>query len=68
MPTAIKQITVGDLIQELQNSPADTPVTLKNSDGENFLVVGFEVGSDNVNIIVTEDDSDDDEDGDDVPA
>ncbi|MEH2031328.1 MAG: hypothetical protein V7K67_16965 [Nostoc sp.] len=65
MPTAIKQITVGDLIQELQNSPADTPITLKNSDGENFLVVGFEVG-DSVNILITEDDGDGD--GDDEPA
>jgi hypothetical protein len=62
MTTAIKQITVGDFIQELQNSPSDTPITLKDDYGENFRVVSFEVADDRVNIIITDDDEEDSDD------
>ncbi|MEH2151052.1 hypothetical protein [Nostoc sp.] len=64
MPTAIKETTVGELIQELQNLPSDAPVTLKHSDGESFVIVGFEAGTDGVNIILSDDDSDDERDDD----
>ncbi|MEH1771578.1 hypothetical protein [Nostoc sp.] len=64
MPTAIKETTVAELIQELQNLPDDAPVTLKHSDGESFVIVGFEAGTDGVNIIVSDDDSDDESDDD----
>ncbi|MEH1765791.1 MAG: hypothetical protein V7K76_26085 [Nostoc sp.] len=50
MDTAIKEITVSDLIQELQNLPGDAPVTLKDNYGETFSIVGFEAGSDGVSI------------------
>ncbi|WP_375494682.1 hypothetical protein [uncultured Nostoc sp.] len=67
MPTAIKETTVTDLIQELQNLPQDAPVTLRDGYGETFVIVGFEGASDGVKIIIS-DDGDDDEDSDDVPA
>ncbi|MDF5736796.1 MULTISPECIES: hypothetical protein [unclassified Nostoc] len=63
MPTATKETTVQELIQELQNFPSDAPVSLKDGLGETFSVAGFEAGSDSVTIIISEygDDYDDDE-------
>ncbi|MEH2065135.1 MAG: hypothetical protein V7K50_23225 [Nostoc sp.] len=55
MNTAIKEITVSDLIQELQNLPGDVPVTLKDNYAETLLIVGFEAGSDGVTIFISDD-------------
>lgn len=54
MPTATKETTVQELIQELQNFPSDASVSLKDGLGETFTVAGFEAGSDGVTIIISE--------------
>ena len=54
MNTATKEITVSDLLQELQNLPGNTPVTLKDNYGETFTIVGFEAGSDGVSIAIAD--------------
>ncbi|MEH2031028.1 MAG: hypothetical protein V7K67_15425 [Nostoc sp.] len=61
MPTAIKETTVGELIQELQNLPQDAPVRLKDSDDIAYLIVGFQAGSEGVTIILADYESDDDD-------
>lgn len=64
MPAAIKETTIQELIQELQSFPSDALVSLKDGYGETYTIVGFEAGSDGVNIVIADevdnDDSDDD--------
>ncbi|MEH2400518.1 hypothetical protein [Nostoc sp.] len=61
MPTATKQTTVLELVQELQNFPHDAPVSLKYSDDDElFLIVGFQAGSDGINIIIADESDQDD--------
>ncbi|MEH1790316.1 MAG: hypothetical protein V7L23_33325 [Nostoc sp.] len=63
MPTAIQQTTVQNLIQELQNFPQDAVVSLKYSDDDElFVIVGFQAGSDGVNIIIADESDQDDSD------
>lgn len=62
MPTATKQVTVQELIQELQSFPSDAQISLTDGYGETFSIVGFEAGSDGVNIIIADDINDDGED------
>ena len=65
MPTATKEITVQELIEELQNFPNDAIISLRDGYGETFNIVGFEAGSEGVTIVISEygddDDSDDSE-------
>ncbi|MEH1893179.1 MAG: hypothetical protein V7K92_28440 [Nostoc sp.] len=61
MPTTTTQTTVQDLVQELQNFPQDAPVSLKYSDDDElFLIVGFQAGTDGVNIIIADESDQDD--------
>ena len=62
MDTATKQVTVQELIQELQNFPSDAHISLTDGYGETFTIVGFEAGSDGVNIVIADDVNDDSED------
>ncbi|MBN3943491.1 hypothetical protein [Nostoc sp. NMS9] len=64
MDTATKEVTVSDLIQELQNLPGDAPVSLKDGYGETFSIAGFEAGSEGVIIVISEDGDDGDNDDD----
>ncbi|MEH2113544.1 hypothetical protein [Nostoc sp.] len=64
MPTTTKQITVQELILELQNFPSDAQISLTDGYGETFSIVGFEAGSDGVNIVIADDVDDDDSDDD----
>ncbi|MEH1801390.1 MAG: hypothetical protein V7L13_19890 [Nostoc sp.] len=54
MPTATKETTVQELIEELQNFPSDATVSLRDGYGETFSVAGFEAGSDGVTIVISE--------------
>lgn len=55
METAIQQTTVQDLIQDLYNFPSDTPIFIRDADGQVFSIAGFEAGSDSVVIVINED-------------
>ncbi|MEH2164557.1 MAG: hypothetical protein V7K38_26775 [Nostoc sp.] len=61
MPTAIKGTTVAELIQELHNFPSDALISIKDSDANRFLIVGFQAGSDGVNMIIDDDESNEDD-------
>lgn len=61
MPTAIKETTVQELIQELQNFPNDAQVRLKDGEDLAYLIVGFQAGSEGVTIILADDDSNEDD-------
>ncbi|MEH2279238.1 MAG: hypothetical protein V7K40_31745 [Nostoc sp.] len=61
MPTATKQITVQDLIQELQNLPQDAPVSFQDVEDLAYVIVGYEAGSDGVIITIGKDESEDGE-------
>ncbi|OYE02950.1 hypothetical protein [Nostoc sp. 'Peltigera membranacea cyanobiont' 232] len=61
MPTAIKETTVQELIQELQNFPNDAQVRLKDGEDLAYLIVGFQAGSECVTIILADDDSNEDD-------
>lgn len=61
MPTAIKGTTVAELIQELQNFPSDALISIKDSEDNPFLIVGFQAGTDGVDIIIDDDESDEDD-------
>ncbi|MEH2139910.1 hypothetical protein [Nostoc sp.] len=62
MTTVTKEITVQELILELQNFPSDAQISLTDGYGETFSIVGFEAGSDGVNIVIADDVNDDDDD------
>lgn len=62
MTTATKEMTVQELIQELQNFPSDAHICLTDGYGETFTIIGFEAGSDGVNIVISEDGDDGDND------
>ncbi|MDZ7966878.1 MAG: hypothetical protein RM368_18180 [Nostoc sp. DedSLP03] len=63
MTTTTKELTVEELIQELQDFPSDAHICLTDAYGETFTIIGFEAGSDCVNMVIsTEDAADDDDD------
>ncbi|MHC5740239.1 hypothetical protein [Nostoc sp.] len=64
MPTATKETTVQELIQELQNFPGEALICLTDGYGETFTIVGFEAGSASVNIVISEEGDDGDNDDD----
>ncbi|MDZ8094676.1 MAG: hypothetical protein RMZ42_22480 [Nostoc sp. DedQUE05] len=59
MPTTTKEQTVQELIQELQDFPSDAVICLTDAYGETFTIIGFEAGSDCVNVVISADDDDD---------
>ncbi|MEH2425877.1 MAG: hypothetical protein V7K48_34750 [Nostoc sp.] len=63
MTTATKQITVQELIQELQDFPSDAQISLTDGYGETFTILSFQAGSDGVNIVISEDGDDDNDEG-----
>ncbi|MBN3944125.1 MAG: hypothetical protein V7L21_05725 [Nostoc sp.] len=60
MSTATKELTVEELIQELQDFPSNAHICLTDAYGEMFTIIGFEAGSDCVNVVISADDDDDD--------
>ncbi|MDZ8135131.1 MAG: hypothetical protein RM049_07480 [Nostoc sp. DedQUE04] len=62
MPSATKELTVQELIQELLDFPVDAHICLTDAYGETYTIIGFEAGSDCVNIVIADDVDDDDSD------
>lgn len=62
MDSATKELTVEQLIQELQGFPPDAHICLTDAYGETFSIIGFEAGSASVSIVISIDDADDDDD------
>ncbi|MDZ8070894.1 MAG: hypothetical protein RMY64_35650 [Nostoc sp. DedQUE08] len=61
MTTETKELTIEELIQELRDFPGEANICLTDAYGETFTIIGFEAGSDCVNIVISEDDDDDGE-------
>ncbi|MDZ8139629.1 MAG: hypothetical protein RM049_30795 [Nostoc sp. DedQUE04] len=61
MTTETKEQTVQELIQELQEFPGDLLICLTDPYGERFTIIGFEAGSDCVNVVISASDDDDGE-------
>ncbi|MFN6526926.1 hypothetical protein [Nostoc sp. ChiSLP03a] len=57
----VEELTVEKLIQELQDFPGDAVICLTDAYGETFTIIGFEAGSDCVNVVISASDDDDDE-------
>ncbi|MEH1862050.1 MAG: hypothetical protein V7L21_29520 [Nostoc sp.] len=62
MPTTTKELTVEDLIQELQEFPSDAHICLTDAYGETFSIIGFEAGTASVSIVISAEDADDNDD------
>ncbi|WP_445630428.1 hypothetical protein [Nostoc sp. DSM 114167] len=54
-----EELTVEKLILELQDFPSDAHICLTDAYGETFTIIGFEAGTDCVNVVISEDDEDD---------
>nr|WP_322714634.1 hypothetical protein [Nostoc sp. ChiSLP03a]MDZ8215884.1 hypothetical protein [Nostoc sp. ChiSLP03a] len=61
MTTQTKELTVEELILELRDFPGDAHICLTDAYGETFTIIGFEAGSDCVNMVISCDDDDDGE-------
>ncbi|MGV0102342.1 hypothetical protein NSTCB13_00863 [Nostoc sp. DSM 114160] len=65
MPTTeeltTEELTVEKLILELQDFPSDAVICLTDAYGETYSIIGFEAGSDCVNVVISTDDDDDGE-------
>ncbi|MGV0102236.1 hypothetical protein NSTCB13_00752 [Nostoc sp. DSM 114160] len=56
-----EELTVEKLILELQDFPGDAVICLTDAYGETYSIIGFEAGSDCVNVVISTDDDDDGE-------
>lgn len=59
--TVDKEQTVEQLILELQDFPGEAHICFTDAYGQTFTIIGFEAGSDCVNVVISADDDDDDD-------